>query len=51
VSCSWELDTKRCKNTAMTDNFIAMVEKVSLSHETVFEKDGFLILKRKIVSN
>ena len=51
VSCSWELDTKLCKNSAMTDNFIALVEKVSLSHETVFKKDGFLILKRKVVSN
>ena len=51
VSCSWELDTKLCKNSAMADNFIELVEKVSLSHETVFKKDGFLILKRKVVSN
>ena len=49
VSCSWELNKKRCKNSAMTDNFIALVEKVSLSHETVFEKDGFIFVQLFIV--
>jgi len=51
IDCSWELKEKKCKNKNMADQFNALTKKAMNSYETIFENDGFLILRKKSLSN